>query len=123
MKHRESDLQIRCIKWFRYQYPAYARLLYHPKNEGNGNRRQGAISKAEGVQPGVADLILHVPALNVPKGFVGAETLVKSLFDTTALFYTSLAVEMKTPTGTQSKEQRHLPCRSRAPSKGDSLCF
>ena len=62
-KHKESDLQIRCVKWFRYQYPAYARLLEHPHNEGNGfNRRQQSIANAEGVTKGVADLILHIPA-------------------------------------------------------------
>lgn len=94
MKHKESDLQIRCIKWFRYQYPAYARLMEHPKNEGNGNRRQGSISKAEGVQAGVADLILHVPVENYRfDGFRMGP-------------FTSLAVEMKTPKGSQSKEQK-----------------
>ena len=90
MRHKESDLQIRCIKWFRFQYPAFARLMEHPKNEGNGNRRQGAISKAEGVQAGVADIILHLPSFcdQVPDG------------------YHSLAIEMKSPTGTQSREQK-----------------
>ena len=46
-KHKESDLQIQCVRWFRYQYQAFARLLEHPKNEGNGNHSQGAIAKAE----------------------------------------------------------------------------
>lgn len=93
MRHPESDLQIRCIKWFRYQFPAYARLMEHPKNEGTGDRRRGAIAKAEGVQPGVADLILHVP----------------SAFDEKRMFdrsYFSLAIEMKTSTGRQSHAQK-----------------
>lgn len=94
MKHKESDLQIRCVKWFRYQYPAYARLLEHPHNEGNGfNRRQQSIANAEGVTKGVADLILHVPS------FPGQET------DWT-FSYISLAIEMKTSKGTQSPEQK-----------------
>lgn len=95
MRHQESDLQIRCIKWFRYQYPAYARLMEHPHNEGNGlNRRQQSIANAEGVTKGVADLILHVPADNYR-------------FDTfNVQSFTSLAVEMKTPKGSQSKEQK-----------------
>ncbi len=60
--HRESDLQIRCVKWFRITYPAFAFLLEHPHNEGNGfNRIQQAIANAEGVTKGVADLILHIP--------------------------------------------------------------
>lgn len=113
MKHKESDLQIRCLKWFRYQYPAYARLMEHPHNEGNGlNRRQQSIANAEGVTKGVADLILHVPV----------ESYKFDAFNFGP--FTSLAVEMKTATGRQSKEQkewqrffeaaggRYIVCRS-----------
>lgn len=89
MKHQESNLQIRCLKWFRYQYPYLANLMFHPRNEGNGNRRQGAIAKAEGVVPGVADIMLSLPSV-APDGFT----------------YHSLAIEMKTPQGRQSREQR-----------------
>lgn len=98
MKHKESDLQIRCIKWFRYQYPPFAMLMHHPKNEGHGNRRQGAIAKAEGVTPGVADIILHVPSYLY---YPGDGSTVSSVST-----YTSLAIEMKTSTGRQSPEQR-----------------
>lgn len=95
MKHKESDLQIRCVKWFRYQWPAFARLLEHPHNEGNGlNRKQQAIANAEGVTKGVADLILHVPSFGMECG-----DMVQGL-------YYSLAIEMKTQTGTQSAEQK-----------------
>ncbi len=49
--HRESDMQIRCVKWFRITYPEFAYLLFHPHNEGNAfNRRQQAIANAEGVK-------------------------------------------------------------------------
>lgn len=93
MKHKESDLQIRCVKWFRYQYPAFARLMEHPHNEGNAfNRRQQAIANAEGVTKGVADLILHVPSY-------------KQDADTITIF-TSLALEMKTKEGRQSDSQK-----------------
>ncbi len=116
MKHKESDLQIRCVNWFRYQYPEFARLMEHPKNEGNGNRRQGAIAKAEGVTKGVADLILHVPSFDT----VEAEVPVRhyEIIPGTGMCsfhhedkmrvvgYNSLAIEMKTPTGTQSAEQK-----------------
>lgn len=96
MKHKESDLQIRFIKWFRYQYPAYARLIEHPHNEGNAfNRHQQAIAKAEGVTAGVADLILHVPSL-IPN----------KVNDMMCVISTSLAIELKSPTGTQSPEQK-----------------
>lgn len=97
LHHKESDLQIRCVKWFRIQYPAFARLLEHPKNEGCGDRVRGAIAKAEGVQAGVADLILHVPSLcREWKGEIQEEPFLVH----------SLAVEMKTKTGSQSADQK-----------------
>lgn len=88
MKHTESDLQIRCLKWFRYEYPYLAKLMFHPKNENTAGRVQGAIAKAEGVVSGVADLILSLPSTN------------------DAITYASLAIEMKTKTGRQSDEQK-----------------
>lgn len=84
-KFQESKLQIQCVRWFSLQYPHMRMLLYHPKNEGHaGGRTQGAIAKAEGVVAGVADLMLQVPASG----------------------YNCLAIEMKTPKGTQRKEQK-----------------
>ena len=83
--HRESDLQIRCVKWFRVNYPEFAPLLEHPHNEGNAfTRHQQVIANAEGVTKGVADLLLHIPS----QGFF------------------SLAIEMKTEKGRQSPEQK-----------------
>lgn len=85
---KESKLQIQCVQWFAYQYPHLRMLLYHPKNEGTANSRvQGAIAKAEGVVAGVADLILQLPGGN------GCPCL---------------AIEMKTPSGKQSKEQKQF---------------
>lgn len=83
--HTESKLQIQCVTWFAYEFPYLRQLLYHPKNEGGHGRTQGAISKAEGVVAGVADLMLQ-------------------LSDT--LGHSCLAIEMKSPTGRQSKEQK-----------------
>lgn len=85
-QHKESELQIQCVRWFAYEYPHLRMLLYHPKNEGTANGRvQGAIAKAEGVVAGVADLILQAPSRD---GF------------------SCLAIEMKTLTGRQSQEQK-----------------
>lgn len=85
-QHKESELQIQCVRWFAYEYPYLRMLLYHPKNEGTANGRvSGAIAKAEGVVAGVADLILQVPTTDG---------------------LSCLAIEMKTPTGRQSKEQK-----------------
>lgn len=95
MQHKESDTQIRLFKWFRYEYPAYARLIEHPHNEGNGlNRKQQVIANAEGVTKGVSDIILHVPSFCIGKD----DSIV-------GIFY-SLGIELKTPTGYQSPEQK-----------------
>lgn len=99
--HKESDLQIRCVKYFRVKYPAFARLLEHPKNEGSGHskkdRASQAIAKAEGVQAGVSDLIFHFPSkLMVVDGEPQEEPA----------FFFSLAIEMKDKNGRQSPEQK-----------------
>lgn len=95
-KHKESDLQIQCVRWFRYEYPEFARLLEHPHNEGNAfNRRQQAIANAEGVTKGVADMILHVPS------YITGEASLRH-----SDCFHSLAIEMKTQIGRQSPEQR-----------------
>ena len=99
--HKESDLQIRCVKYFRIKYPAFARLLEHPKNEGSGNSKKDkanqAIAKAEGVQAGVADLILHVPSeYGDWDGRIQEEPFKVH----------SMAIEMKTKTGSQSADQK-----------------
>ena len=85
-QHKESELQIQCVRWFAYEYPYLRMLLYHPKNEGTANGRvRGAIAKAEGVVAGVADLILQAPTTDG---------------------LSCLAIEMKTPAGRQSQEQK-----------------
>lgn len=88
MNHEEGELQIRCVKWFRIQYPHYAKLLYHVKNEEAGGRTAGAIHKAEGVVKGVPDLMLSVPA---KYGKV---------------VYHSFGIEMKTEKGVQKPHQK-----------------
>lgn len=84
MRHVESNTQIACVRWFRYQYPHFARLLFAVPNGGARDRVTGAIMKAEGVVAGVADLLLLVPS--------GP--------------YHGLAIEMKTRTGRQSDSQK-----------------
>lgn len=90
--NKESILQQQCVYWFRVQYPQYAKLLTHPINEGSDHtsqdRRRQAIHKAEGTVAGVPDLLLFVPAIMVESCWRG------------------LGIEMKTPTGRQSQEQK-----------------
>jgi len=80
----ESKIQHNCIEWFRLQYPSLSRLMFSVPNGGKRDVRTGSIMKYEGSIRGVADLILLFPK----KG------------------YASLCIEMKTPRGKQSEEQK-----------------
>ena len=84
MRHRESDLQIACVRWFAMQYPQYRGLLFAVPNGGSRNRIEAARMKAEGTVAGVGDLILLVP-----RGHFGA-----------------LCIELKTETGRLSPAQK-----------------
>ena len=83
MRHEESRLQQACVKWFRLQYPKYARLLFSVPNGAVMSPVTARIMKAEGIVAGVSDLILLVPSGN----------------------WHALCIEMKTEVGRQSKEQ------------------
>lgn len=80
----ESRIQQACVRWFRYQYPQYARLLFAVPNGGARSATTAAILKGEGVVSGVADLLLLVPNSE----------------------YHGLCIEMKTRTGRQSDSQK-----------------
>lgn len=80
----ESRIQQACVRWFRMQYPRYARLLFAVPNGGGRSRIEAAIMKGEGVTAGVADLLLLVPSGEHPY----------------------LCIEMKTASGRQSPAQR-----------------
>lgn len=84
MYYREDEIQMTCVNHFRYRYTRYFRLLFHPQNEGNGDRKKGARMKAMGVQAGAPDLMLLVPR----NGYHG------------------LGIEMKTEKGRQSDSQK-----------------
>lgn len=96
-KDIEHALQCACVHWFRMQYPQYATLLFAVPNGGARNAITGARLKDEGVTAGVADLILLVPRM------------IKNEVNGDLCWYNTihgLAIEMKTPTGRQSPEQR-----------------
>lgn len=93
MRHRESNIQIQCVRYFTLQYPEYTwrtadghfgSLLNSVPNGGHRSATEAAIMKAEGVVPGVADL-----ELNIARGG-----------------YHGLKIEMKTDTGRQSPSQK-----------------
>ena len=84
MKTDEHNLQVACIRWFRYQHQDMAMLLYAIPNGGWRNAVVAAKLKAEGVVAGVADLCLDVARCG----------------------YHGLKIEMKTRSGRQSDSQK-----------------
>lgn len=84
MRNEESQIQRACVQWFNLYYPEYRGLLYSVPNGGHRNIITARIMKAEGVVSGVSDLNLDIPR----GGFHG------------------LRIEMKTPKGRQSENQR-----------------
>lgn len=84
MRNDESRIQQACVRWFRLQYPRYARLLFAVPNGGARSAVTGAILKAEGVVAGVSDLILLLPSGG----------------------HHALCIEMKTKNGTQQYSQK-----------------
>lgn len=94
--YKEQDIQIRCVRYFRVSYPHLAHLLFHPKNEETRGRARAAIAKAEGVQAGVADLMLPVISETNHTDKCGARRM----------YYLGLAIELKTKKGRQSEQQK-----------------
>ena len=88
MNQEEHNLQCACVKWFAYQHPELAGLLFAVPNGGARSKATAGKLKAEGVVPGVADLILLVPFHM--QGFDA---------------FHALCIELKTKTGRQSPEQ------------------
>ncbi|MBR3550463.1 MAG: VRR-NUC domain-containing protein [Bacteroidales bacterium] len=86
MRDIEHQTQCACVRWFRYQYPNLAMLLYAIPNGGARDRVTGAKLKAEGVVAGVADLFLSVPRC----GFHG------------------MYIEMKAGKNTQTESQKEF---------------
>lgn len=80
----EHRIQCACVNWFRLQYPTHATALFAVPNGGRRDKVSGAKLKAEGVLPGVSDLILLLPRGR----------------------HHGLLIEMKTERGKQSQAQR-----------------
>ena len=91
-RDEEHQIQCACVKWFNLQYPEYRGLLFAVPNGGARSKATAGKLKAEGVVAGVADLILLIP-------MVIRTNLGKRIWH-------GLCIELKTPQGRQSKEQR-----------------
>lgn len=77
----EEQLQAYCFQWAWYHYPDERQMLFHVNNKSK-NEIEGNQMKAKGVVKGISDLVL-------------------------ILNHGKIAwLELKTPEGTQSEEQR-----------------
>ena len=94
MREEEHNIQAACVRWFDLQWPEYRGLLFAVPNGGARSKATAGKLKAEGVVPGVADLILLVPRC-------------LKAHDDEGWFNTihALCIEMKTAKGRQSPEQ------------------
>lgn len=86
MRQEEHRIQCAIVTWFYYAYPAYrGGCLFAVPNGGHRNIQTARSLKAEGVTSGVSDLLLLVPKRE----------------------YHGLCVEVKTPVGRQSENQKN----------------
>ena len=86
MRQEEHRIQCAIVKWFYYAYPQYrGGCLFAVPNGGHRNIQTARSLKAEGVTSGVSDLLLLVPKRE----------------------YHGLCVEVKTPVGRQSDNQKN----------------
>lgn len=99
MRQEEHNIQVACVRWFNLQYPQYRGLLFAVPNGGARNLVTAAKLKAEGVTPGVADLLLLVPKQRqILYACVGYPLIEESI--------SGLCIEMKTKRGSQSQAQK-----------------
>lgn len=92
MREEEHNIQCACVRWFNLQWPQYRGLLFAIPNGGARSKATAGKLKAEGVVPGVADLILLVPKL--------------MMIEMNPFIICGLCIEMKTAKGRQSPEQK-----------------
>lgn len=104
MREEEHNIQCACVRWFNLQWPQYRGLLFAVPNGGARSKATAGKLKAEGVVPGVADLILLVPRFGRVQIEGNAEEQ-RTYIDTYDL-NCALCIEMKTRKGYQSPEQK-----------------
>lgn len=98
----EHQHQCALINWWRLQAPQWARrLLFAIPNGGDRDKRVAVRLKLEGVQPGVPDLFLPIPA----QGLSG------------------LWIEMKAKGGQLSKAQKEMGALLQRMSYRCEVCF
>lgn len=99
MKRGEEQLQMACVRWFRYTYQELAGLLHHSPNGGLRTRAEAGKFKAMGTVAGFPDLFLCVPSGG----------------------YHGLFIEIKSATGRQTPNQREF--EAAATLQGYAYCI
>ena len=79
-------MQAACIRWFRYQHPKYAKILFSVPNGGHRNKMTAVSMKREGQTAGCSDLIFLMPNGK----------------------YSAMCIEMKTDKGRQTDLQKEF---------------
>ena len=105
MREEEHNIQCACVRWFNLQWPQYRGLLFAVPNGGARSKATAGKLKAEGVVPGVADLILLVPKNTNPSIEKYGTITLEIDGQIPEIWYHALCIEMKTKTGRQSAEQ------------------
>ena len=85
-RYIEDKIQEACVMWFGYAFPKLTPLLHHSPNGGYRNAREGAKFKKMGTRAGFPDLLLLLPSHDRK--------------------HHALGVELKTPTGRLSDNQK-----------------
>lgn len=80
-KKSEDRIQQECFMWFNNTYPHLRGCLFSVPNGGARSSQEGKLLKATGLWPGVSDLLFMLNGVTT-------------------------CIEMKTPTGTQSTNQK-----------------
>jgi len=86
LDHSEDKIQSDCYLWLFNNHPLIRGLCFHIPNGGYRGAREANKFRAMGVVAGVPDLFLSIPSEP----------------------YHGLYIEMKTPTGTLSHEQKEM---------------
>lgn len=102
----EHQIQAQCVRWFALQYPTLNQLLFAIPNGGHRNKAAAGKAKAEGAKKGVADLFLSVP--RHPASIRMTITDKGQKIEPYPNASNGLYIEMKTPKGQQSPEQRQF---------------
>lgn len=106
MREEEHNIQSACVRWFNLQWPQYRGLLFAVPNGGARSKATAGKLNAEGVVPGVADLILLVPKNTNPSIEKYGTITLEIDGQIPEIWDHALCIEMKTAKGYQSPEQK-----------------